>query len=378
MPSQSKISRVPESFKSASSMPFKKYTQCPSTYPSKGSAIDLIWSLITTEETVPVYDLLELLCDLENESTGYTYLSVCHLTNDFMSGSWIFEQTEFLRTITKEQAFNLVYLTLRNMAMSDDGTIARAYSGSDPIFFIDDLSDDNDSDDDYDDIDLFSEYSYEDSATLVEAKPSSPDPRSKRHIFKKQEVVINWVKPNIKATLTKLKIFHIKLGQQYAALEDELSEIERRSSLELEELEKLIKCNDQVCDRIDSIREELSGIGDELVKYKDRFHLNRSLGIKGNEPVLPSLCCDDVGLAKLEKSDASCSSVTALSKGQDGVRLPDAIQTIPGASNKEDEEEQMEKDSSGDASVEWHGTRLLSNVIFFILVVLFISCLLDD
>ncbi|RCK59283.1 hypothetical protein Cantr_07750 [Candida viswanathii] len=320
MPSESKISRVSASFKSASSMPFKKYSKSPITYPSKDAVIDHIWSLITTEETVPVYELSMLLCDLENESTGYTYLSVDHLTNEFMSGSRIFEHREFLKRITKEQAFNLVYLFLRNMPLSDDGTMAHASSDSDPVFCIDDLSNDDREDDD-DDIDLFSEYSDEDSATLVEAKPSSPDARSKRHIFKKQEVVINWVKPNIKATLIKLKIFHIKLDQQYAAFEDELSEIEHRSSLGLKELEKLTKCSDHVCDRIESIREELSGIGEDLDMYKDRFHLNRSLGIETNEQVLSSLCCDDAGLDKLEKSDASCSNDAASTMGQDGARL---------------------------------------------------------
>ena len=114
---------------------------------------------------------------------------------------------------------------------------------------------------------------YDETATLMEMTQNSPLQEDYEDILIPQQIS-NWVKPNIKLALTELEQFHIKLNNQYLGLENDLRQIKLKNDLDLKELQVLVGKNDHLISKLNDIRDELSGINNCLMEYRDQFDMD--------------------------------------------------------------------------------------------------------
>lgn len=411
-PQKSRIPRVPKTSRIPQTPPSpcplnssleleEDYNNITTSTPEPSSDIsifDHIWSLTTNEETIPVHDLFRLLKYLEIELMSSTTIDPYFLTNDFIIKSRIVEQSEFLERVDKQQAFNIICHSLKDIQFLDPNnptttatTTTRGRSRTrrngdviDPPMS-DSISEEND---------------YDETATLMEMNQNSPL-REDTENMNQRDMIFNWTKPTLRVALKELELLHTKLDKQYNLLETELAEIKRKNSSDLEELKSLSKSNDNIYDRIENIRDELLNFNDELVNYRDKFHSNRTINIKDDKQVLTFLTDNDDELVLQEltkpevQEDLNWSTETTpiveqiASNIKDEVRLLDSEEEkIPTMDKRQDDElENIDNDVTveGAQTVNIDGidkvvnldnaNTVNPNIIMFIIIVLFLYTL---
>ncbi|KAF6066754.1 hypothetical protein FOB64_004220 [Candida albicans] len=234
-------------------------------------AFDRAWSLTTDDSHIPVYDLLKLLHNLRLESLHDMHEDneLIHM-DDMVIKSRIVEQTEFLHNVNKEQAYQIIYQSFYDAKeiSKNTGSLNLQYdifnNQYDSMIM---MASNNGSQEDNDDED------YDETATLMEMTQNSPLQEDYEDILIPQQIS-NWVKPNIKLALTELEQFHIKLNNQYLGLENDLRQIKSKNDLDLKELQVLVGKNDHLISKLNDIRDELSGINNCLMEYRDQFDMD--------------------------------------------------------------------------------------------------------
>ena len=417
-PQKSKIPRVPKTSKIPQTPPLnssleleEEYNNITTSTPEQSSDIsifDHIWSLTTNEETIPVHDLFRLLKYLEIELMSSTTIDPYFLTNDFIIKSRIVEQSEFLERVDKQQAFDIICHSLKDMQFLDPNssntTSTTAIRGRSRTRRSGDIIDPPMSDS------ISEENDYDETATLMEMNQNSPL-REDTENMNQQDVIFNWTKPTLRVALKELELLHTKLDKQYNLLETELAEIKRKNSSDLEELKSLSKSNDNIYDRIENIRDELLNFNDELVNYRDKFHSEITIDIKDDKQVLTFLTDHDDGLVLQEltkpevqvestkpkvQEDLNWSTETTpiveqiASNIKDEVRLLDSEEENTPTMDKRQEDE-LEFIDNDDVTIERTETVNINgidkvvnsnnastvnpNIIMFIIIVLFLYTL---
>lgn len=234
-------------------------------------AFDRAWSLTTDDSHIPVYDLLKLLHNLRLESLYDMHEDneLIHM-DDMVIKSRIVEQTEFLHNVNKEQAYQIIYQSFYDAKeiLKNTGSLNLQYdifNNQYDLMIM--MASNNGSQEDNDDED------YDETATLMEMTQNSPLQEDYEDILIPQQIS-NWVKPNIKLALTELEQFHIKLNNQYLGLENDLRQIKLKNDLDLKELQVLVGKNDHLISKLNDIRDELSGINNCLMEYRDQFDMD--------------------------------------------------------------------------------------------------------
>ncbi|RCK62279.1 hypothetical protein Cantr_09311 [Candida viswanathii] len=388
-PQKSKIPRVPRTPKTppstttatseASSTPLEAFdittsTPEPPDQQQQISIFDHIWSLTATtdEDSIPVHDLFRLLKYLEIElMSATTSMEPCFLSNDFVIKSRIVELSEFLDRVDKDQAFDIICHSLRDMRILHPGSVDQedVLMNEGHIAVSDDV--------------ISEDIDYDETATLMEANQSSPLREDTEGRSQDRAIVINWAKPNIRLALEELELLHTKLDQQYMTLESELAQIKRKNSCDLEELRSLTKSNDSIYDRIENLRDELLHYNNELVDYRDRFHSNRV--VVDDKLVLSFLTNDDDELVLkelrgLDAEEVSWSTETTpiveqvASNVKDGIDGEDVLQEETPKSVDAGEDDEVNVDGI-DVAVKSKEDSPNPTLIIFIIVVLFMYCL---
>lgn len=235
-------------------------------------AFDRAWSLTTDDSHIPVYDLLKLLHNLRLESLHDMHEDneLIHM-DDMVIKSRIVEQTEFLHNVNKEQAYQIIYQSFYDAKeiLKNTGSLNLQYDifNNQYDLMMTMMVSNNGSQEDNDDED------YDETATLMEMTQNSPLQEDYEDILIPQQIS-NWVKPNIKLALTELEQFHIKLNNQYLGLENDLRQIKLKNDLDLKELQVLVGKNDHLIGKLNDIRDELSGINNCLMEYRDQFDMD--------------------------------------------------------------------------------------------------------
>lgn len=261
---------LPTVLEMTTSTPEKDTAFSQSTFPPI-RLFDRAWSLTTDDSHIPVYDLLKLLHNLRLESLhdmNEDY-ELIHM-DDMVIKSRIVEQTEFLHEVNKEQAYQIIYQSFQDTkeVLKNNESLNLQYDIFNNHYDLMMMRiSNNGSQEDNDEED------YDETATLMEIAQNSPLQEDYEDVLIPQQIS-NWVKPNIKLALTELEQFHIKLNNQYLVLENDLRQIKLKNDLDLKELQVLVGKNDHLINKLNDIREELSGINNCLMDYRDQFDMD--------------------------------------------------------------------------------------------------------
>ncbi|EMG48791.1 hypothetical protein G210_0591 [Candida maltosa Xu316] len=255
------------------------------------SLFDHIWSLTTTEETIPVHDLFRLLRNLEVEllqatTKENTKVDSFFLTNDQVIKAKIVAQCEFLETVDKHSAFLIICQSLKDFQIIETPSMNAV---SELVIESEDGLTTRGND-------------FDETSTLMESGLSSPITDDSEFVGSVTNLDLAW---------KELEMMQEKLDKGYLSLEDELSSIKVKNNLDLNELGSLVKSNDNVINRIDNIRSELFQINNSLGSYRDSFHVEKSGSQNNSMSCILNEDHEDLVLEDLEnmcEADASWST----------------------------------------------------------------------